>query len=231
MAQAWPVLAQVGPVLPWHVPLVAPGGISQVSPEQQSAVTVHEPVSGWHAARQIPSLQMVEQHSAPVAQVLPFGRHELQVLLRQLPTQHFVPVGVHAASGRRQFGGGVPVAQTQPISPTYLQAAPVQQGSGDGAVPVGGAGAVEQIAPLGRHWVGGWTQRRTPSAPGVQGAPPQHWSWNWQIAPGWMQHCGSFASQPRGQVVQQPLSLQQPGGPPKQRMMPAESGLQTSCLP
>lgn len=222
---AWPVAAHVGPVLPWHVPLVAPGGISQVNPEQQSAVTVQLPPSPWHGARQTSS-QIVEQHSAPEVHVVPFGRHEAQVPPMQLPTQHAVPPGVQAASGRTQVGGGgAPLAQTQPISFTYRHdegsaTVPGQHGSGDGADPAGGAAAVEQIAPLGRHWVGGSTQRRMPSAPGVHGAPPQHWSRNWQMAPGWMQQLGSLPSQPVGQVG---VTV-----PPKQRMMPFESGLQTT---
>lgn len=39
------------------------------------------------------------------------------------------------------------------------------------------------------------------------------------VSPGGMQHCGSFPSQPVGQVAVI--------GPPKHRMMPFESGLQT----
>lgn len=208
--QTWPVLAQVGPVPLWHVPLVAPGGISQESPEQQSAVTVHEPSAGWHAAWQSPSLQIVEQQSAPWLHAFPFGKHEVQTPPTQPPTQHS-PLEVQAASGSLQPGGGVPVAQTQPISVTFVQVAPVQHA---------GVPPATQVAPLGRHWVGGSTQRRTPSAPGVHGAPPQHWSRNWQMAPGWMQQLGSLPSQPVGQSV---VTV-----PPKQRMMPFESGLQTA---
>jgi hypothetical protein len=46
-----------------------------------------------------------------------------------------------------------------------------------------------------------------------------------------MQQSGSAPSQPDGHVVQQPASVQQPGGPPKQRMIPAWSALQTSLFP
>ncbi len=221
---AWPVLAHVGPVLPWHVPLVAPGGISQVSPEQQSAVTVQLPLAAWHGARQT-SLQIVEQQSAPEVHEVPFGRHDVHVPFRQSPTQHAAPPTVQAAPGSTQEGGGVASAQTQPISPTYLHddgcvGSPGQHGSGTGAEPWGGAAAVEQMAPFGRHWLGGWTQRRMPSAPGVHGEPPQHWSRNWQMAPGWMQQFGSLPSQPVGQVV---VTF-----PPKQRRIPFESGLHTT---
>jgi len=95
----------------------------------------------------------------------------------------------------------------------------VQHGSGVGADPAGGAAAVEQIAPLGMQ-VSCAAQRRMPSAPGAHGASPQHWSRNWQISPGSMQHCGSSPSQPVGQVVFT--------GPPKQRRIPPASGLQTA---
>ncbi len=70
---AWPVLAQVGPGVPplVQVPLVAPGGTLQVSPEQQSAVTVQVPVAWTHAAPQKPPLQTPEQHCAFVEQDVP----------------------------------------------------------------------------------------------------------------------------------------------------------------
>jgi hypothetical protein len=162
-----PVAAHVGPVLPRQVPLVAPGAMSQVRPEQQSAVTVQPPVSATHDARQSPPWQTVEQHCAPEVQAFPFGRHEVQVPPMQLPTQQaFAP---HAWSGSAQLLGGGCVAHTQPISVTFMQVAPVQQGSGEGAEPV-----VEQIAPLGRHCVGGSAQRSTPVESGTQGANPQH---------------------------------------------------------
>jgi hypothetical protein len=81
-----------------------------------------------------------------------------------------------------------------------------------------GSSAPLQAAPLGAQ--AGWVaQRRMPSPDGTQGAPPQHWSRNWQVAPGWMQQLGSAPSQPVGQV---PFT-----GPPKQRRMPFPSGLQT----
>ncbi len=99
-------------MLPWHVPLVAPGGISQVYPVQQSFVTVQAPPWPWHGGRQTSS-QIDEQHCAAVVQPLPFGRHDEHVPPMQLPTQHGVPPAVQAASGRRQPGGGVGfVAQT-----------------------------------------------------------------------------------------------------------------------
>jgi hypothetical protein len=68
-------------------------------------------------------------------------------------------------------------------------------------------------------------QRSTPAVSGVQGAPLQHWSANWQTWPVWMQQPGRSASQPFGHAGVT--------GPPKQRMMPAESGLHAEwpCTP
>lgn len=71
-------------------------------------------------------------------------------------------------------------------------------------------------------------QRRTPVASGTQGAKLQHWSRNWQTPPGevavfvGMQHLGSLASQPVGQVAVPP---------PKQRQMAFASCLQTAFFP
>lgn len=74
-------------------------------------------------------------------------------------------------------------------------------------------------------------QRSTPCASGVHGANPQHWSRNWQTSPWAMQQFGSVALQPVGHVWSQPFAPQCCGGPPKQRMMPFASALQTSFLP
>ncbi len=71
--QDWPVSAQVGPVSLLHVPLVAPGGMSQVRPEQQSAVIVQLPPEPWQGGLQNPPSQTVEQHCAPELQAVPFG--------------------------------------------------------------------------------------------------------------------------------------------------------------
>jgi hypothetical protein len=66
VAHDWSVWAQVGPpgVSLVHVPCVAPGGTSQVRPEQQSAVTVQEALSPTQAVRQTPFSQLPEQHVA-----------------------------------------------------------------------------------------------------------------------------------------------------------------------
>jgi hypothetical protein len=66
VAHDWSVWAQVGPpgVSLLQVPCVAPGGTSQVRPEQQSAVTVQEAVSPTQAVRQTLFSQLPEQHAA-----------------------------------------------------------------------------------------------------------------------------------------------------------------------
>ncbi len=81
-----------------------------------------------------------------------------------------------------------------------------------------------QIEPRGSQVPTGVTigaQRRISSAPGTQGTPLQHWSANWQTWPAEMQQPGFDPSHPVGQggVI----------GPPKQRMIPLESGLQSAC--
>jgi hypothetical protein len=82
-----------------------------------------------------------------------------------------------------------------------------------------GSSAPAQAPPLGVQ-AEEVAQRSTPSAPGTHGTPSQHWSRNWQTLPGWMQQAGLAASQPEGQVAST--------GPPKQRMIPFESALQTA---
>ncbi len=75
-----------------------------------------------------------------------------------------------------------------PASPNATQPSPEQQ-----LVSL----APEQAAPNGLHdapAVAPPPQRRTPAASGMHGSKLQHWSRNWQIWPGWMQHCGFVPS-------------------------------------
>jgi hypothetical protein len=211
------VLAHVGPVPLEQVPLVAPGGMSQVSPEQQSDDTVQLPVSAtqlfwhrWDAGSQTP-----EQHCAFPLQPEPTGAQSaphVWLVGSQPPKQHGC-----CASQAAPCCPQVPVAteHAQPTSFTSRHVVPVQHGSGDGAL-VAPAGA--QIEPAGRQAFA--AQRRIPLASGTHGANPQHWSRNWQMASCAMQHCGSFASHPVGHVVFT--------GPPKQRRIPFASGLHTA---
>lgn len=167
-----PVLAQVGPVLPAQVPLVAPGGMLQVSPEQQSAVTVQLPAAWTHAARQKPASQRPEQHWAFVEQDVPTAVQDAPQVCAtgsQAPKQQ----GVLALQGWPESAQVPPpdtVEQAQPTSVTWRQVVPVQHGSGEGAVV---APAAAQIEPEGRQ-VPASAQRSTPLASGVHGAPPQH---------------------------------------------------------
>jgi hypothetical protein len=56
-----------------QVPLVAPAGMSQVRPLQQSPVTVQEPASAMHGVTQTLPSQAPEQHCASVEQLFPGG--------------------------------------------------------------------------------------------------------------------------------------------------------------
>jgi hypothetical protein len=115
---ACPVAEQVGPPPAVQVPLVAPGGTSQASGAQQSAVTVQAPVSGTHGARQVTPSQMPEQHCAALAQELPFGAQSgAQVPATQLPKQHGV-APLQAWPSRAQPPPGSFAAQAQPTSVT-----------------------------------------------------------------------------------------------------------------
>jgi hypothetical protein len=113
-----PVAAHVGPVPPWQVPLVAPGGMSQARPEQQSAVTVQAPLAGWHVARQTPASQFAEQHWAAVVHDVPFGLQSTpHVPETQVPKQHagFAPPQASPCRAHPP-GGSAAAAQAQPIS-------------------------------------------------------------------------------------------------------------------
>lgn len=70
---AWPLDEQVEPMM--HEPTVLPSGTLQLRPEQQSALVVHMPVSGWHAAgaEHLPPEQMLEQHCEPLVHVAPLA--------------------------------------------------------------------------------------------------------------------------------------------------------------
>jgi hypothetical protein len=159
------------------------------------------------------------QQSAPVAQLPPDGA---QVLTgRQLPL-----VAPGATAQERPAQQSPPVVQAPPLpAQGAAQASPVQlleqhslarvqprplalQEAGTSqvkapaakvqAVPAQQAGS---SAPVHGAWSAvqvGRVQRRTPSAPGTQGAELQHWSRNWQTlaapVPGGMQQPGVLAS-------------------------------------
>lgn len=169
-AQVPPVAAQVEVEL--HVPLVAPGGTSQVSPEQQSPSTVQEPADPTQGATHTPALasQAPEQHWLSREQPLPFAAHWPQVPVAgsltdatQAPEQHAPGSDVeHEAPSATQ----VQASWQEPPASVAVQVVPVQQGSG--LVP----GA--QPAPRARQASLPAAQRRMPAASGTHGAPSQH---------------------------------------------------------
>jgi hypothetical protein len=59
----------------WQVPLVAPGGMSQELPLQQSALTVQLPPAPTQGGLHCPSRHDPEQQSVPVAQTAPMPLH------------------------------------------------------------------------------------------------------------------------------------------------------------
>jgi hypothetical protein len=73
--QVWPAAGHVAPG--WQVPEVAPAGMLQDRPEQQSPLTVQAPFCGTHScgASQVPALQIPEQQSALVEQLVPLELH------------------------------------------------------------------------------------------------------------------------------------------------------------
>jgi hypothetical protein len=178
--QAWLVAAQTLDDVP-QVPLVAPGGMLQPRPAQQSPFTVQAPPEptqkDWHT----PPVQVPEQQSLAVVQVRPLALQVAGAWQVKL-----VPLKVQE-SGEQQDGSSAPV----------------------------------QAAPVGLQ-LDCAAQRSTPSVLGTHGAKLQHWSRNWQTAFGWMQQAGLEPSQPAGQLVVPP---------PKQRMIPFASALQTAFLP
>jgi hypothetical protein len=185
-----------------------------VSPPQQSVVTVQAapelPQAASHVC--VVALQEREQQFPFDVQLAPFGEH----------VAHMPPM--HAPGPAQQVDGAAaqltPLArhvvvevQTVPAPSTRRHLVPAQHVS---FVVEHDAPAAVHVPPLGA------AQRRTPEASGTHGEPPQHWSLNWQTWPVWMQQFGLFASQPAGHAVVPP---------PKQRMMPFESALQTAFLP
>lgn len=82
-----------------HVPVVAPVGISQGRPEQQSACVVHAPPDGMHVPLHLLFTQGLPQQSALVAHEVPAGTGAVQsfALRRQR--------GMPSASLRQQLSG------------------------------------------------------------------------------------------------------------------------------
>ncbi len=176
-AQDWPVPEQVVPVVV-HVPLVPPGGTSQASPEQQSAVTVQVPPLGTQGVRHTCATgsHAPEQQSAPAAQVLPFGAQSAQVPAVE-------PGGaVQIRPFAQQSGAAAPTVQAEPSEMVQPGGGGIgsPQIHGTSTPPTQLSGEQQLVSlepehgvPRGLH-VEIAPQRRTPPASGTHGAPPQH---------------------------------------------------------
>jgi hypothetical protein len=201
---------------------VAPLGSMQLSPggvEQHASVGTHD--AYWDlqvgGTLQTPSMHcsVVTQHGLVASQAVPLGAHVLTdwqtplvavggSLKQVRPLQHssavqVPPVSTHGGAQKppAQLLEQQSLATEQPAPlaeqaetshvkdvPLDLQMVPSQQEPS--SAPVQAPCSAVQV---------GVVQRRTPSAPGVHGTPPQHWSRNWQTlavpVPGSMQHGGS----------------------------------------
>jgi hypothetical protein len=181
--QVWPVSAQVGPDV-LHRPLVAPGGISQESPAQQSPSMVQAPSLSTHRFAQAPPAHLPVQHSASAAQVLPSGSHcgscSAQLPSMHMPEQH--SDGCVQSPPTLHPGSGIPETQYQPANGCAIcwQLLPSQHAASPAPV---------QVAPSGLQ-AETEAHLRTKLSSGTQGARPQHWSRNWQTSPSAMQHSG-----------------------------------------
>jgi hypothetical protein len=172
---AWPAAEQVAPGS--HVPTLAPPGMRQPRPAQQSDADVQALLCGWQAcgAWHVPPVQMPEQHPAPLEHVCPLA---VQIGPPSTPP---VPASVPPVPPSVPPPGEVPVGrQTYVSSSTARHAVPAQQPELDGSHTV----------PTGSHVGAGW-QEKAPSAPGRQRLPLQHWSLNWQVLPWEMQQPSS----------------------------------------
>jgi hypothetical protein len=171
-----------------QVPLVAPSGMLQTDPPQQSPSAVQLPLGGTHAATHVwlSTSHVPEQHCPFPAHVSPFGTQATHCAPTQSVLQQSAPP-LHGAPMSPQPVVGTP--HTNPSPPSLRQELGAQQDVSP--VP-------EHVAPAGVHVGAAAVQWSTPVASGTHGAPLQHWSRNWQTlaspVPGLMQHAGSSAS-------------------------------------
>jgi len=145
--QLWPDAAHVCTGF-WQVPLVAPAGIEQVVPAQQSASTVQAPPLPMHGAAHVPALQIPEQQSVLVAQVAPLMWQvddcwQLKPLVLFESTVHWP---------RQQDGSSAPVH----AAPTAVQLAGAAQRRTPAASGTQGA----RLQHWSRNWqtLPGWMQ-------------------------------------------------------------------------
>jgi hypothetical protein len=196
--QVCPAPEQVAPAL--QVPVVEPEGMLQLRPVQQSPEVLQAVSWGWHAAgaAQLPLVHTLEQHSELFVQALVLG---LQVPASGVPASAppLVPGTWHA----------------EVSSEVGRHAVPAQQVDAFGSQLVPSAAQVAAAA-----------QRRTPSAPGTQAVPLQHWSAKSQTLPAGRQQ-PAVPSRPLGHEpeggLQLPCASRYSGGQPKQRGTPTWS--------
>jgi hypothetical protein len=176
--QLWLVLAQTDAAT--QVPEVAPAGMAQEVPAQQSAFTVQVPFTAWQEDGGVPVLPPLPVQSAQVPLVAPAAM--VQVPLQQsVPAAQVPPVSLQVLDdvGSRH-------AKNAPLSPYASQVSPEQQLVS--LVPVHCAPNGVQVAVVllpPPHF------SFMPSfGSGAHAWLLQHWSLNWQIWPGSMQHCG-----------------------------------------
>ncbi len=113
-AQAWPLAAQVVPLVP-QVPLVAPLAMLHWSPLQQSAPIVQLRPEVWHGVRQTPRSHVPEQQSPFETQAVPFVVHEgeqIPFASQVAPAQQGRPPPVHVPPSGVQLGFGRTSAHT-----------------------------------------------------------------------------------------------------------------------
>jgi hypothetical protein len=88
-------------VVPPQMPFDDPTGITQAMPAQQSAVVVHAPLVGMHAALHMLFTQGLPQQSALVAHDVPAGMGVAGLHVFALRRQRGIP----SASFRQQLSG------------------------------------------------------------------------------------------------------------------------------
>jgi hypothetical protein len=168
----------------WQVPLIAPAGITQVLPLQQSDVVVHVAPCAWQTTGvpQVPLEQICEQQFAENWQAWPFA---VQRTVPPSPTTE-PPSGsttVPPSDSTTPPSGNTTVPPSPPLSISGRHAParhsePLQQFADE-----------VQAAPSGVQV--GDSQRSTPPSPGRHSALLQHWSLNWHTSPAAMQHGAS----------------------------------------
>lgn len=188
----WPT---AGHVEGWQVPVAESGAMVHPRPAQQSAAAVQPRPCAEHSGG---GWQM----GAPPSRV------------EQTPEQH-CDAAVHASALAWQVPASVASWHANPL----LVARHTEPAQHMALMPA--SAAIEQPLPRPGQTPEIAQTNAPPSRAARQGAPPQHWSLNWQAWPPAMQ---------QGAVPVKPVG-HEPDWPPKHRGMPDVSSLQTSFIP